>query len=78
MSSEADRSAPHANTLTNPCLPRAGTQVFQDPGGHVTGVSWSNPLEPMPPILIYNTNSKSNKNTQINPSLVHRLPEIVG
>ncbi len=37
-SSKGDKSGPWAATLTNPDLLQAGTRVFKDPGGHVTGI----------------------------------------
>ncbi len=60
-SSEGDKSSPCASTLSNPNIPQWGTRIFKDPRGHVTGVFGSNLLEPMPPIIIFDTKSKLRK-----------------
>ncbi len=44
----------------------------------MTGVFGSNPLEPMPPILIYDTKSKTADGMQIKPTCVNHLLEVVG
>ncbi len=77
-SSEGDKGGPRANTLTNPALPRTGTRVFKDPGGHVTGVFGSNPLEAMPPIVIFETKSKKEENLRVKPSWCKDLPVVEG
>lgn len=75
---EGDKGGPRANTLTNPDLPRAGTRVFKGGGGHVTAVFGSSSVEAMPPIMIYETKSKTAKKMRVKPSWVQELPEVVG
>ncbi len=77
-SSEGDRGGPCADTLTNPNLPRAGSQVFKGGGGHVTGVFGSNILEAIPLTIIYKTKPKTSKSMRVKPSWVQNLPEVVG
>ncbi len=76
QSSEGVKGGLHSNTFTNLDLPRAGTWVFKDPVGHVTGVFGSNPLESTS-IMIYKTKSKNTENIQVKLSWVHDLPDIV-
>ncbi len=51
--------------------------MFKDPDGHITGVYSSTPLEPMPPIMIFETKLKTEENMKIKPSWVKDLPKVV-
>ncbi len=44
----------------------------------MTGVFGSNPLEPMPPTLIYDTKSKTAEGMRIKSTWANNLPEVVG
>ncbi len=76
-SSEGDKGGPLANTLMNLDLPRAGMRVYQGGKGHVTGVFGSSPLEVMPPIMIYETKSKTAEKMKVKPSWAKELLEVV-
>ncbi len=64
--SKGDKGGPQANTLTHPNLPWAGTQLFQDAGGHVTVIYGSNPLEPMPPVVFIKQSPPKRKTCTLN------------
>ncbi len=77
-SSEGDNGGPHSNTLTNPNLLWAGTWVFRDPGGHVTGLFGSNCPEALPLIIVYKTRSTNADNMRMKPKWVEGLTEVIG
>ncbi len=77
-SSKNDTSRPRATSLTNPNLPQLGLQEFKDPGNHTTGVFGLTPLEPMPPVIIYETRAKRDENIKIQPQWIENLPIVKG
>ncbi len=52
--------------------------MFKDPGSHVTGVFGSGVHEPMPPNLVFETQSMKEENMMVKPSCCSNLPIVVG
>ncbi len=52
--------------------------MFKDPGSLITGVFGSSVLEPMPPILIFETKSTEKENMKVKPSWCSNLPIVTG
>ena len=77
-SSEGDHGGTRSTTLTNPNLPRTGTRYAKDSGNHVTGCYGTTPLEPMPPVIIYSTSSRNEKNMKVRPQWTDGLPIVKG
>ena len=77
-SSEGDHGGTRSTTLTNPNLPRTGTRYAKDSGNHVTGCYGTTPLEPMPPVIIYSTSSRNEKNMKVRPQWADGLPIVKG
>ena len=77
-SSEGDKGGTRSTTITNPSLPRGGSKFSKDDGNHTSGCYGSNPLEPMPPVIIYKSNAKDPENMKIRPSWTKGLPVVTG
>jgi len=77
-SSEGDKGGSRATTITNRSLPRAGTKFSKDDGNHTSGCYGSNPLEPMPPVIIFKSLAKDPENMKIRPSWSKGLPVVTG
>lgn len=77
-SSEGDHGGTRSVTLTNPNLSRTGSRYAKDSGNHVTGCYGTTPLEPMPPVIIYSTSSRNEKNMKVRPQWTDGLPIVKG
>ena len=78
LSTEGDKGGRRALVLTNESLPRSGSRIAKDPGRHTTGVYGSTPLEPMPPIFIFDSKAKDAENARVKASWCANLPVITG
>ncbi len=52
--------------------------MFKDPGNQTSGLFGLNPLEAMPPILIYKTRAKNEDNMKIKPKWIENIPIVKG
>ena len=77
-SSEGEKGGSRSTTLTNPALPRAGSKFAKDDGNHVSACYGATPLEPMPPVMIYNSGAKDLNKMKVRPTWAVNLPVVTG
>ena len=65
--SSGDKGGSRSKSLINPHIPRAGSRFAKDSGNHTTGCYGSNPLEPMPPMFIYESGVKDKSKLKLRP-----------
>ncbi len=66
-----------ATCYHNASFPRSGDRIVKS-NHHTTIVYSSNPLEPLPPLFIFDTKAKTESNYNIDPSLCQGLPKVQG
>ena len=69
-----DKGGTRSKSLVNPNIPRAGSRFAKDSGNHTTGCYARNPLEPMPPVYIYDSNAQDKSKLKLRPGWVEGLP----
>ena len=75
-STEGDKGGPREQRMVTVSLPRAGEPVITG-NGHATGVyGFTLGCEPLPPLIIYDSNAKHEKNFAVNPEWTDGLPEV--
>ena len=72
--SSGGKGGSRSKILINPHIPRAGSRFAKDSGNHTTGCYGSNPLEPMPPVFIYDSGVKDKSKLKLRPGWVEGLP----
>ncbi len=77
FSTEGPKVGVKALCYHNPSFPRTGNRIVKS-SRHTTGVYATNPLEPLPPLYIFDTKSKSESNYNIDPAWCQGLPKVRG
>lgn len=76
-STEGDKGGSRAQRWANASYHRSGDRIVKNTR-HTTGVYATNPLEPLPPLYIFDTSAKHTANQQIDPLWCRNLPEVQG
>ncbi len=61
----------------NPSFPQAGDCIIKN-NQHITGVYETNPLKPLPPLFIFDTEAKAKSNYCIDPAWCKNLHKVRG
>ena len=72
--SSGDKGGSRSKSLVNPHIPRAGSRYAKDSGNHTTGCYGSNPIKPMPPVYIYDSNVKDKSKLKLRTGWIEGLP----
>ena len=73
---EGDKGGPRQQRMTTVSLPRAGEPVIES-SSHATGVyGFTLGCEPLPPLVIFDSNAKDEKNFAVNSEWAEGLPEV--
>ena len=77
FSTNGDKGGPRGTTYTNPDFNRSGSRIGQDGNSHTTGVYALSPLEPFPPIFIFEIGAKNAEGMRIKTGWLTNLPTVV-
>ena len=72
--SSGNKGGSRFKILVNLHIPETGSRFAKDSGNHTTGCYGSNPLNPMPPVYIYDSGMKDKSKLKLRPGLVEGLP----
>ncbi len=77
LSTDSLKNGSRGQRFVNPSFPCAGDQTVKSTH-HITGVYTTNPLEPLPPLYIFETKAKNESNYTIDPAWCQGLPTVRG
>ncbi len=73
LSTDSQQNRSHSQRLINPLFLHAGNHTMKSTH-HITGFYTTNPIEPLPPLYIFETKAKKN---QITPLILHDVRAFV-